>query len=229
MFHYRWHRVVDREACSRWLAFDALGPVGRDRISESAALFTNRQVGRMALVGCSAENRPVLEGSYLRLLSILEELVPNRAFLFGDRPCRADFGLYGQLKQLASDPTPASVMRQRTPFTYRWLEQLDDASGREGDWLTFDDTLPSGVEALLAMIGELYLPFLLANHTAFHQGHEEVALQLDGHRYAQPVFKFQVKCLAELRTAFAALDHKTRVRVVRWLAPVGGAEILAGD
>jgi len=54
-------------------------------------------------------------------------------YLFGSRPTLADFGLFGQLIILATDPTPASEMRRRAPDVLLWLLRLDDASGVEGE------------------------------------------------------------------------------------------------
>ena len=53
MFHYRWFRERDQAQMSRWLAFDRLHGKGRDAIERAAAMFRERQVGRMALVGCT--------------------------------------------------------------------------------------------------------------------------------------------------------------------------------
>ena len=69
----------------------------------------------------------------------------------------------GQLSQLAADPTPQELMRAEFPFTYRWLANLDDASGVEGEWRDPEAPLPPAVRGLLKLAGEIYFPFLLAN------------------------------------------------------------------
>src|SRR6185295_12826970 len=91
--------------------------------------FNDRQVGRMALVGCTEQNRPVIEDSYRFVLDTLDRHVRTLPYLLGSRPCLGDFGLYGQLQILSVDPTPAAEMRARAPDVFCWLLRLDDASG----------------------------------------------------------------------------------------------------
>jgi glutathione S-transferase len=135
MFHYRWYYADDRAFGTLWVVGERV--TGQPAAKRQAAMqeFNDRQVGRMALVGCTEENRPVIEESYGRLLDILNRSVVERPFLFGSRPALADFGLFGQLVILATDPTPAAEMRKRAPDVLLWLLRLDDASGVEGQWI----------------------------------------------------------------------------------------------
>jgi glutathione S-transferase len=228
MFHYRWYYDADRKAFSRWGAFDRLGPVGAAQVEKVAAMFTERQVGRMALVGCTEENRSVIEGTFVEAAEALNDMVSAESpYLFGSQPSRADFGLYGQFSQLTSDPTPDALLRERAPYTYRWVKQLDDACGVEGEWLPTDSPLPQGTRKLLCLCGEVYLPFLVANAAAFERGDGSFAVELHGRSYAQAPFKYQVKCLAELRRRFAALETETRKRVEDVLADTLAPRILA--
>jgi len=201
MFHYRWFRERDALQMSQWLAFDRLRAPGRAAVMGAAATFRERQAGRMAMVGCTPENAPVIEGSTHRILSVFERFVTEQPYLFGSRPSLADFGWFGQMSQLAVDPTPQEMMRAEFPFAFRWTQELDDASGVEGEW--------SGAGAaameLLKLAGEIYLPFLLANARAAAQGRETFTVELPGGPYAQGTFKYQAKCLAELRAAHAKL------------------------
>ena len=85
------------------------------------------------MVGCTEQNRPIIEESYRFVLDTLDRHVRHLPFLLGSRPSLADFGLYGQLQILSVDPTPAAEMRARAPDVFCWLMRLDDASGVEGD------------------------------------------------------------------------------------------------
>ncbi|WP_445785300.1 glutathione S-transferase N-terminal domain-containing protein, partial [Sphingorhabdus sp.] len=104
MFGYRWLEEVDQIQMSRWLAFDAMKGGGLAASEGYAEQFRARQVGRMAIVGCAAENFPLIEASTRALLGALEAHVVDHHCLFGTRPSIAEFGMYGQLSQLGVDP-----------------------------------------------------------------------------------------------------------------------------
>lgn len=228
MFHYRWFRERDQKQMSEWLAFDRLKGKGRQTVIDAAEMFRARQVGRMALVGCTPENAPVIEESAKRILSVFEAHVTEAAYLFGSRPSLADFAWLGQLSQLATDPTPQELMRAEFPFTYRWLANLDDASGIEGAWMPDDAVMNDAVVKLLRHAGEVYFPFLLANAEAVAKGDETFSVMLLGRRYAQGAFKYQVKCLAELRAAYARLAAAEKAKVDPLLSQTGCLEPLKG-
>ncbi len=213
MFHYRWYRKADQHAFSHWGAFDRLAGRGRAAIEHTAAAFAERQMARMPLVGCTESNRPVIEETFGELIGLLDAHVTERHFLFGSRPSVADFGLYGQLSQLASDPTPAGLMRAETPYALRWVIHVDDASGVEGAWLDFEAAGSPLLDGLMALCREVYLPFLAANHAALRAGDDEFTLGIRGRTWRQATFRYQAKCLARLRERYGALASGDRQRV----------------
>lgn len=227
MFHYRWFLPRDQEQMSRWLSFDRNAKGGLSDIERYAAIFRDRQVGRMALVGCTPGNRPLIEETAHEVLDLLNAHVTEERFLFGTRPSIADFGWMGQLSQLAVDPTPAEMMRERAPYTFRWLAELDDASGVEGEWRDPDLPLSDAVKGLLKMAGDVYFPFLIANDDAMGHGEETFSFKARGHSYEQGTFRYQVKCLSALRARFAGLSDAAREKLVPILRETGCLEFLA--
>ena len=221
MFHYRWFRPPDQEACSRWLVFDAMRGAGLDMITASAAMIRDRQISRMPLVGCTPANQTLIEESLARVLRLLEAHVTEQPYLFGTRPSIADFGWYAQLYQAASDPTAGELVRTTAPFTYRWLQLMDDCSGVEGEWNADHAVLPAAVEGLLEMAGDTYLPFLVANAEALERGEETFQLSILGHDYEQGTFKYQKKCLGWLRDEMAGIDGEPLERLRAWLHTAG--------
>ena len=228
MFHYRWYRERDQKQMSEWLSFDRLHGQGRDAILQSAAMFRARQVGRMALVGCTPENAPVIEESARQIMSLFETHVTEESYLFGSRPSLADFGWMGQLSQLAVDPTPDDVMREIAPFTFRWLMNLDDASGVEGSWRDPSASASPAIRGLLEMAGDVYFPFLLANATAFEKGEKTFSVTLLGRPYSQGSFRYQQRCLWDLREAYARLDATAKAKVDPLLSDTGCLAPLKG-
>ena len=89
---------------------DAFPDIDSAELSEKTAMFLNRQTERMPIVGCTPDNKEIIEWTYHETLNILEPFVALERFLFGSAPSLADFGLFGVLKTLATDPTPMQIM-----------------------------------------------------------------------------------------------------------------------
>jgi glutathione S-transferase len=221
MFHYRWFYDDDRVFAQLWITGDRM--IGATPAQREAAMaaFNERQVGRMPIVGCTEQNKPAIESSYARLLDALNAHVPTMPYLFGTRPSLGDFGLFGQLAILATDPTPAGLMRVRAPDVLLWLMRLDDASHVEGDWIAADAALPDVVPKLLRLIGDVYLPFLAANARALDAGSAELNVELMGQRFTQAPFRYQGKCYDGLKKKFAALPQAARKRLDPLLEETG--------
>ena len=213
MFGYRWLEEVDQLQMSRWLSFDAMKGGGLEASQGMAKMFRERQVGRMAIVGCTAENFPLIEDSTRRVMQALEDHVVNEHWLFGTRPSLAEISIFGQFSQLGVDPTAQTMMRKDFPYAFRWLLHVDDASGIEGEWDEAGAPLKPVVETLLAEVGRVYVPFLLANEGAMQAGEETFQIEVDGMPYEQGTFKYQLKCLADLRGRYEALSGETRAEV----------------
>jgi glutathione S-transferase len=227
MFHYRWYYAADRAFAQLWVlsSRDPVMPEAARRQAMQA--FNDRQVGRMALVGCTEQNRPVIEESYRFVLDTLDRHVRTLPFLLGGRPSLADFGFYGQLQILSVDPTPAAEMRARAPDVFCWLMRLDDASGVEGTWIDAEAPLPETIAALLKHAGETYLPFLAANARALQDGAGAFEVELLGRPYGQAPFRYQGKCLDALRKRLAALPAVARQQLDPVLEEAGCLRHLA--
>ncbi|QJB69515.1 glutathione S-transferase [Parasphingorhabdus halotolerans] len=218
MFGYRWLEEVDQIQMSRWLSFDAMKGGGVKQSQAMAEHFRRRQVDRMAIVGCNRENFPLIEASTRAVLQALEDHVVNEHYLFGARPSSAELGIYGQLSQLGVDPTAQEMMRADYPYAFRWLLHIDDMSGVKGEWDVPDAPFKPVIGILLEQVGSVYAPFLLANAAAMEAGEDTFSIEVMGKPYSQGTFKYQLKCLADLRSRFAALDGDARAKVDPLLA-----------
>jgi glutathione S-transferase len=229
LFLYRWWDAEDQAYVSRWAGEEWSTSEAATGSPEEIDEFRRRQISRMPILGATAENRPLLEESYRRILAAFEPHVGMNRYLFGSRPSLADFAWFGQLSEMATDPTPMRILRERAPFTDHWVRRLDDASGVEGEWHSRERALGPWAEALLQIAGELYLPFLFANAEAFARGVERLELRVWGLPYALAPFKYQVKCLQQLRDKFAALDVGDRAALRPILARTGCWKLLAAE
>lgn len=218
MFHFRWAYSDDAKVMAEYLIYDNLPGAGLDAIGPVATDIAARQISRMALVGCTPETKPALEAMFARVIGIVNEAALAGPFLFGTRPSLADIALMAHLGQQAIDPTPCAIMRRDAPFAWRWLQHVDDASGAEGNWDEAALDRPA-VRALLAMVGDSYLPFLIANTTAIEAGEKTFSLEMEGHPYSQGTFGYQAKCLQQLRAGWASLPGSAQERLSDLIGP----------
>ncbi len=221
MYHYRWYDERYVKQISEWIAFDMFEGGGSEKIESYAAAFSDRQMGRLAFVGSSEQNRPMIEHISDLFLDTLECHVQDRWFLFGTRPSMAEFGLFGQLSQYHNDLAIIEHARQRAPYTFRWILHMHDLSGFEGEWRLDAEPLPDVIEKLLQIAGEFYFPFLIANAASFESGEKEFSFKAGGMSYSQGVFKYQVKCLAALRQAYTDLSDEARNKLSEILQKTG--------
>lgn len=231
MYHYRWYYDEAIEKAGSLLPLDMNQQMSDSQWQKAKQFITERQISRRALVGSTEQNRPVIEQSYERLLALLQRSVGERPFLFGDRPGRGDFGLYGQLRQLIGwDPVSARIAVSQAPRVVNWVERTDDLSwwpvdGADG-WCDRDSIPPLTVE-LLSEIGRTYVPFMLANDRAARAQEPEMVCTIDGVEYRQGTFPYQVKCLTWLRAEYAALSPADREVVDALLAGTGCEALVA--
>jgi len=228
MFHYRWAPVDDQAPNAFTIAQQSMPGAPRATVERVGESLRERQVSRMPLVGCTPRNAPLIEETARRVLGLIDAHVPEGMWLFGARPSLADIGWYGQLSQLARDPTPRALMRRDYPAAFTWVETLDDASGLEpGPWRDPDTDPSPALAGLCALASELYLPFLAENARALAEESREFSVSLLGRPYAQAPFGYQAKCLGVLKAAFAALPADARQRVETALAAGCGGAVLA--
>ena len=231
MYHYRWAYQDDIDKAGKLLPLSGDLQLDSDQAQRMYEYITQRQIGRRALVGSTDWNTPIIEGSYRRVLRIMQARFSRGDFMLGDRPGRGDFGLYGQLTQLARwDPTAVAVAVDVAPKVVHWVDRMDDLSWLpvEGDdgWASLD-ALDDATRDLLTEIGITYAPFLVANAQALMSGADEVVCEVAGQEYRQGAFKYQGKCLQWLREGYAALSDADRGRVDAVLVGTGCEQLFA--
>lgn len=225
LFFYRFDREEDQRYAAFWVMDDNDRALAAGAPFEAAVdAFLGRQLSRVGLVGATEKNAPALQATYRRLLDVLKVSLRADGFLFGSRPSLADFALYGQLKTLATDPTPMALMRERAPHLEHWVRRADDLSGVEGAWR---DGVSASARLLLEMAGDAYLPFLMANAAALTEGRDMLEVEVAGGRYRQPPFAYQAKCLAALRARYDALPEGARTAIAPVLDATGCAAAFA--
>ena len=233
MFHYRWNYAPDIHKASHVLILDRTPHLDGKRLASAAKMIAERQISRLGVVGSNPTTREVIEESYLRLLSILDQHVGGGSlFLMGKRPGVGDFGLFGQLSQLTHfDPTPSAIAAEHAPRVYSWANRMEDLGSIEVDdqgWLS-REVVGDTLRPLLDEIGRVYAPFLIANARALNANASEVRTEIDGRRWTQQPFPYQGKCLKWLRAMHAGLNAADRSFIDDCLGGTGCESIFAAN
>jgi glutathione S-transferase len=205
MFHYRWSYPDDQEGAARRIVemiYD--GAEAPDGIEDSVR---TRMVARLHHVGSSAETAPVIEGSFTRLIVLLDKLVWSRPYLFGGRPSSADFGLAGQLRQLLSDPTPSAILKAQSPNLVRWIERME-APENTGDFVAFEAVRGDLADLLREEAAGAYLAWMAANAQAVEDDAGGVSVEIAGRMFTQKPQRYAAKAFAELKRKRAEADDE---------------------
>jgi glutathione S-transferase len=210
MFHYRWFYEADAESAAERIA-KAMNPeLDADGLAAVVPAVKGRMIPRLALVGSSPETKAAIEASFERQVAIVERHLDGRPFLFGGRPALGDFGLFAQLYECFTDPTPGRLIRETAPRTRAWIERMLDPSA-EGEFEPWTRLEPTLLPLLRDEIGAVFFPWTLANARALATGASTMECTLDGHPFAQEPQKYHAKSLAVLRQRYAAVGDRSRL------------------
>ena len=232
MFHYRWHRELDAGNAGTLLPLSINVSMPTQAHKEFKHWVQQRQTSRLYVVGSNDTTAAVIDASYRRFLSAMENHLAKQGYMLGNRPAAGDFGLFGQLSQLVGfDPTPRAIAHEISPRTVAWVDLMRDQSGLEPieqDWIALEDQADS-LRGLLEEIGRMYAPAQLANARAVQAGQQNWQSSIDGTLWSQQSFPYQAKCLRWTNERYRALSEPDRARVDALLNGTGIETMLFTD
>lgn len=208
MFHYRWFYAADQESAARRIAQSMMPNLPPESLKGAVEMVCGRMVPRLKFVGSSAETKDQIEASFKRQLALLEKHLGERGYLFGNRPAFGDFGLYAQLYECLTDPTPGALMRASAPNVVAWIERMLDPKN-EGDFEPWSSLAPTLSPFLRDEVGAVFFPWTAANAEALAGGQKEFSLTLEGKPFSQETQKYHAKSLQQLRQRYAQVEDKS--------------------
>jgi glutathione S-transferase len=203
MFHYRWRYQPDIWATAERIARQMTGADDTLATAQTRAAVAERMTGRLGFVGSNDKTRPLIEASFKKALGLLDAHLASRRYVLGGRPAMADFGLWGQFYELATDPTPGAIMRASAPNVMAWVARMVSPAA-EGEFETLQALAPSLMPLLKEEVAGLFLPWSAANAAAIARGEKSFSMTLAGAEWAQEPQKYHARSLAEIRRKYAA-------------------------
>ncbi len=226
MFHYRWAREADQISAAERIVAAMMPDSPAEECEKMAGGIRERMVSRGWVVGSNETTAPMLEASFRSGMALLEKHLAGRSFLFGARPSFADFGLWGQVYNAWTDPTPGEILRRNCSAVCAWVERMLDPKD-EGEWEIWESLAPT-LEPLLAGEVRTFLAWSDANAKAIDSGAEELSVDLSYGRWVQSVGgpqKYHAKTLREIRRKYGEVSGDTDLRAT--LDGAGCLEFLA--
>jgi len=222
MFHYRWSYPDDQQSAAKRIV-DMLFE-GAEAPEGTEEAVRTRMIGRLHHVGSSPETAALIEGSFTRLIGLLEAALQGRAYLFGGRPTLADFGLAAQLKQLLSDPTPGALLKAQAPGVVAWVQRMEHPRA-EAAFEPLEALRGPLTELLRAEVAGAYLTWMAANAQAVDADAPGVSIEIGGAAFVQKPQRYAAKSFAELRRKRAEVQSEALAAL---LAETGCDAYLAG-
>ena len=224
MFHYRWRYQPDIWSTSERIARQMMGEQGTLAVAQARAAVAERMTGRLGFVGSNEKTQPLIEASFEKALGLVEAHLATRPYLLGARPAMADFGLWAQLYEAATDPTPGAIMRASAPKVMGWVQRMLEPSA-EGEFESLAALTPTLMPLVQDEVAGLFLPWSQANAEAIQRGDRSFTLKLGGIDWSQEPQKYHARSLAEIRRKYAAARGAAGLEplleqsgCLRWLA-----------
>ena len=212
MFHFRWRREIDQLACGRRLAEWSNPSATDEEIRAITKQIQSRMVDRVWFVGSSDQTAEQIESSFADALGELDAHLSSRPYLFGARPSFGDFGLWGQIYNANRDPTPSKLVRSH-PNVHAWTRRMLSPCN-EGEFESWDAVKDTLLPFIKNQIGNLFLPWSVANAGAIASGAESFDVVLNGTTWSQRPQKYHARSLGALRSKFETVAGDASVRAM---------------
>ncbi|USG63093.1 glutathione S-transferase family protein [Sneathiella marina] len=210
MFHYRWWNDADQIAVANGLAQSALPNGDANAREKLAAQIRTRMVPRLRFVGSHEGTRNIIESSFDTLLMRLEGHLKRRPYIFGGRPSFADFGIWGQVYSCMLQPTTKTIILENFPEIVSWIDRMLDPK-EMGEWEDWQHIAPTLEPLIKGEIGELYLPWSVANSKAVFEDASDFSVELPLGLFTQQVAKYSARSLQALKDKLSKVEDRTRL------------------
>lgn len=225
--YFRWAFQDDARLMSARLARGMLRDVPAPFFVRRRIILARQRDRYLRDDGVTRATAPAVEEIYFETLSALEPVLSQRPFVQGERPTRADIGLFGPMfRHFASDPTPASVMRANAPSVLAWTARMWALHPAQFAARPEPEGVPDGLDAVAQRIAGDFLPYLAANAAAVATGARRTHFTSHGAAFAIPANPYRAARYSGLADRFRALDSGARDAIVAWLG-AAAVELIA--
>ena len=218
--YYRWAFDEDADLMGSQLARTMARNLRLPHAIKRRLVRLRQRVVYLRQDGITKETAPAVETHYRETLRALDAVFARRPFLFGERPCEADFGLFGPFfRHFFCDPTPGALMRELGPHVAHWVTRLWQTSPEHLEGAAPLEQVPDDLDFFFEMVATDYLPYLEANARAVASGARMVNYRAQGVGWEIPAAPYRAECFNALKRRYAAVDAEAARRVGDLLPP----------
>ena len=241
--HYRWNYPASVDFFMKE-AGDALLPFA-PRIIKNIPARISAKVLRsfLPIVGVRPEQHKLLERWTEKTLTLLETHFAEQPFLLGNTPSIGDFSLMGPIyAHLSRDPWPRDNLMNRFPHVMSWVDRMQ----KPHSTLSLkkdEDTIPDTLLPVLKCILQEFTPMatgtlsLLVKHLESDPSIADKTLRrvipggdvtfpIDGSEFKRRANPFTLWKIQILVDHYRSLSNEEQVRIMDWIEPLGGKELL---
>lgn len=222
--YYRWAHAQDARLMSHRLAVGMMRDVPLPFFMRRWAILNRQRLHFLWLDGVRKSTAKRVEAHYLETLDALEAVLKTQAFILGQRPTLADYGLYGSMfRHFFCDPTPARIMRTRAPAVHEWVARLWNTKLADYNNTPFAGQWPSELTPLLNVVCAEFLPYMQANELAIEQGARQFEFNSQGVVFKLPTQRYRAWRYQRLRMRYRALTHSSQQEISTCFPELGTA------
>lgn len=200
MFLNRWSQSPDKEAAATRVLEQIFSGKAPARKRDARTSVITRMTERLAIVGATPENAPVITASFQRFATLFNAHLEKHLFIFGGRPSAADFALAGQLQQMLLDPTTNTWLNERAPFIVAWCEFME-APKAGAPFASLEEVAETLLPLIRDEVAKTFLPWAEANSAALSKRKKEVSVDLEDGPYAQTTQRYAAKSYRAVKKA----------------------------
>ena len=223
MFHYRWrYKAAQMSASERFVALmipawaNKIPLLNRVLQRKFAATIRKRMISRLWVVGSNKNTETQIEQSLNVFLNLSEKHFQDRPYFFGFRPSIADFGIWGQVYNMWTDPTVNQIIESSYPETLKWIKRMLQPK-LEGEFESWENLEATLMPILKQELADVFMPWLEANNKALAKGEKELSVKIKGKDFTHSVGspqKYHAKSFAMLLEEYNDIPDKTKLDAV---------------
>lgn len=163
------------------------------------------------------EKKDVIVNYYYKLLDILEEILKEQPYLFGNKPTLIDFAFSGPFfRHFFSDFTPRKIMQQKAPAVHEWVARLWNSKGSEVDtrYSNFpeESELPENWNKLLQLLKD-YMRYMRLNLNAYLNKEKYFIFVDGGQKFHVPVVHYRAWSYADIHKQYLSCSPESQLKI----------------